>query len=149
MVGKRGSETLRENIIFLILNLLFLSVMFLFLYLRTGDAVPLEEKYAKQIALLIDSAEPGMIISLDMEDALNIAKRKGLSTGEVVSGEDKDVEGEIAEVGNEIVMINENIVTVRLRQRGNYSYSFFNDVKVNEPYFNENKLVLYIEEKTE
>jgi len=92
-----------------------------------------------------------MIISLDMEDALDIARKKGLSTGAAVSESREDAEGaspergaEEAEKKNEIVVINENIVTVSLRPRGNYSYSFFNDVKVNEPYFNENRLILFI-----
>ena len=41
-----------------------------------GSAAVLEERYSKEIALLIDSAKPGMTISLNMEDAVKIAKKK-------------------------------------------------------------------------
>lgn len=103
---KRGT-ILAENIIFIMLNLVFLTILFLFLFSKTGDAAVWEEKYAKQIALIIDSAKPGMEISLNMKDALEKA--------------DKDWDGKI-------VTIQDNIVTVQLREKGGYSYSFFNNV---------------------
>lgn len=74
-----------------------------------GSAAILEEKYAKQIALILDSAEPGMIISLNMEDAIKIAEK-----------ENQDL--------NDIISVQDNIVTVQLREKGYYSYSFFNDI---------------------
>jgi hypothetical protein len=104
---KRGT-ILAENIIFIILNLVFLTILFLFLFSKTGDAAALEEKYAKQIALIIDSAKPGMEISLNMKDAVEKAK-------------DEDWQGKI-------VFIQDNIVSVQLREKGGYSYSFFNNI---------------------
>lgn len=74
-----------------------------------SSAAVLEEQYAKQIALLIDSAKPGMLIKLDMEDAIKKAEDNGISSDKIVS-------------------INENIVNVNLRDKGGYSYSFFNDL---------------------
>ncbi len=108
--GKRGT-ILVENVIFIVLNLIFLAILIVFLFTRTGGAVVLEEKYAKQIALIIDSAKPEMEIHLNMEDAVKKAKKEW--------AEEK--------IG-EIVNIKENIVTVKLREKGSYSYSFFNDV---------------------
>jgi len=52
-----------------------------------------------------------MTIHLDMENAINIAKKEGINSGDVVT-------------------IKENVVTVKLREKGGYSYSFFNDVDV-------------------
>jgi len=46
-----------------------------------------------------------------MENAINIAKKEGINSGDVVT-------------------IKENVVTVKLREKGGYSYSFFNDVDV-------------------
>jgi len=114
MIKKRVSKRatiLVENIVFIILNLIFLSILILFLVSKTGSAAVLEEKYSKQIALIIDSAKPGMIIHLNMEDAINKAKKENWDP-------------------NNIVMIHDNIVTVKLREKGGYSYSFFNNIDV-------------------
>ena len=107
---KKKGNILTENVIFIVLNLLFLVILILFLVSRMGDAAVLEEKYAKQIALIIDSAKPQMNISLNMKDAVEKA-------------EDENWEGKI-------VSIQDNIVTVKLKDGKGYSYSFFNDVDV-------------------
>ena len=91
--------------------MVFLSILILFLFSKVGGAAVLEEKYAKQIALMIDSAESEMEIHLSMEDAIEKAADEGWE-------------------GN-IVKINGNIVLVKLREKGGYEYSFFNDVDAN------------------
>jgi len=108
---KKRGQILVENIIFIVLNLIFLTILILFIYSKSGAEAVIEEKYAKQISLLIDSAKPGMIIHLNMEDAIEKANDNNW---------DK----------NKIVSINGNTVTVKLRESGENSYSFFNDVKV-------------------
>ncbi len=100
-----------ENIIFIILNLLFLIILVLFIARQGGGAIVLEQSYAKQIALLVDSAKPVMIINLNMDKAQKLADKNKIDFSEVVK-------------------INGNIVTVKLSERGGYSYSFFNDVDV-------------------
>ena len=112
--GKRGN-ILTENIIFIVLNLAFIAILLLFLFSRTESESVLEEKYAKQISLLIDAAEPGMRIHLEMEDAIEKAAKNEVNP-------------------REIVTINGNVVTIKLSEKGNNpksSYSFFNDVGVN------------------
>ena len=111
-ISKKGN-ILTENIIFIVLNLIFLTILILFLFSRMGGGVVLEEKYSKQITLVLDSAKPGMRIHIDMEDAIEEAKKE--------LGEDK--------IGD-LVVIKGNIVTVRLQEGVGYSYSFFNDVEV-------------------
>lgn len=117
MEGKKGfwffskdkkGNILTENIIFIVLNLAFLSILILFLFSKVGDASVFEEKYAKQIALLIDSAEPVSKIEIKMEEAMKEA-------------ENKEYEGEIVNIQN-------NIVTVKFKEGKGYSYSFFNNV---------------------
>lgn len=111
---KKKGTILVENIIFIVLNLLFLTILIIFIVSKVGGATVLEEKYAKQIALIIDSAKPGMEIHLNMEDAIKKASDE--------KWEEK------------IVSVDGNIVTVKLREKGGYSYSFFNDVDVGNPY---------------
>ena len=112
---KKRGQILVENIIFIVLNLIFLTILILFLYSKTGREAILEEKYSKQIALLIDSAKPGMIIQLNMEDAIEKAEENDW---------DKD----------KMVSISGNTVTVKLREKGGNSYSFFNDISVSPPF---------------
>ena len=108
LINKKGN-ILTQNIIFIILNLVFLSILIIFLFSKMGNAALLEENYAKQIALILDSAEPGMVISLNMEDAIKIANKENRNL-------------------NNIVSVQDNVVTVQLREKGSYSYSFFNDI---------------------
>lgn len=121
--NKKGN-ILTENIIFIVLNLVFITILLLFLFSKTGDASVLEEKYAKQIALLIDAAEPVMTINLNMENAIKIAEKENFPAGEIVK-------------------ITGNIVTIKLREDGGYSYSFFNDVEVNANFDTLNKKEYY------
>ena len=102
---------LMENIVFIILNLIFLMILILFLARQGEGAVLLEQTYAKQIALLIDSAKPGMVMVIDMEKGKKVAEKNSVDFGEIVK-------------------VNGNVVTVRLSEKGGYSYSFFNDVGV-------------------
>lgn len=112
--NKRGT-ILVENVIFIVLNLVFLSILVLFLYSNMGDAAILEEQHAKKIALAIDAAKPGMVLSFNLGELIEKAKKENYS--------------------GKIVSIDRNIVTVRLRDKGGYSYSFFNDVDFDFLYY--------------
>ena len=109
--GKKRGNILVENIIFIILNLVFLSILILFLVKQGSGAIVLEQSYTKQIALLIDSAKPGMILKLNMEEGKKLADKNKVNF-------------------DEIVKIEKNIVIVKLSEKGGYEYSFFNDVDV-------------------
>ncbi len=106
---KRGN-ILTENIIFIILNLVFVVILVLFIFSRMSGEGVLEEKYAKQIALIVDGAKPVMEIHLNMQDAVEKAKSNGIAPENIAS-------------------ISENIVNVKINSRGEgYDYSFFNNV---------------------
>lgn len=109
-INNRG-EILIENVIFILLNAIFLFILILFLIKQGQGAIVLEQIYAKEIALLIDSAKPEMLIKFDMEKGLKIAEKNGM-----------DFE--------DIVRIDGNLVRVKLSQDSGYTYSFFNDVRV-------------------
>jgi hypothetical protein len=113
MKNKRGT-ILVENIVFIILNLLFLSILVLFLMRQGNGAIVLEQTYSKQIAMVIDSARPDMIVKMDMYKGKKLAEKNGIDF-------------------NDAVKIEGNTVIVKLSKKGGYSYSFFNDVSVS-PY---------------
>ena len=126
MRGRRGTIIV-ENIIFIVLNILFILTLTLFLSSKTGNSAVLEEVYAKQIALIIDSTKPGMVVSLNLHDAIEIAKKDW--------GENKI---------DSIVYISGNLVTVKLRERGGYSYSFFNDVEATTYFDNDAQEYIFV-----
>ena len=107
----RKGNILTENLLFVILNLVFIIILLLFVYLKMDNSASLEERYAKEIALALDSAKTGMIIHINMQDAIKLAEKDKIDTGSLVK-------------------IDGNIVTTHFRNQGTYSYSFFNDVKV-------------------
>lgn len=108
---KRGN-ILTENVVSIVFILVFLAVLLLFLYSKTSSTAILEEKYSKQIALMIDASEPVMTMNLTMQDAVKEAQKNNYPV-------------------DKIVTIIGNIVTVRLKDDKGYSYSFFNDVNAN------------------
>ena len=103
-------DVVTENIIFIILTLIFFSILITFVFTRSSGNAIKEEELAKQVALIVDSAKPGMIIKINVEDYLELAKKENY---------DKN-----------IITINGNLVTAKFREKGGYSYSFFNDVSV-------------------
>ena len=113
MVKRKRGTFLAENIIFIVLNLAFLIILMLFLFKQGSGAILLEQSYAKQIALLIDSAPAGTEIQINMQDGFKLADENKVNRADVVN-------------------IYGNIVKVKLSEKGGYEYSFFNDVDVSE-----------------
>ena len=126
MRKKRG-EILIENIIFIILNLVFFGILVLFLINQGSGSIFLEKFHAKQVALLIDSSSPGTVMKLNMEEPMKVAEKNGITF-------------------DQIVKINGTEVTVSLKDKSSYSYSFFNDVKINK-YTEDVYYIFVIEEK--
>lgn len=110
---KKGSELLSENVIFVILNVIFLSVIILFVYLQSSSVHLMEEETAKQIALMIDIAKPGTTIEMNVESLMNKAEGKEVSRNAVVKIDNDN-----------------NLVIVRGSKDSYYEYSYFNDVDV-------------------
>jgi len=110
----KNAELLTENLIFILLNLAFFAILAVFVFIKSDDPSIMEEAYAKKIALILDAARPGMEISIDMQKAIDKW--------------DKDYAGKV-------VSIEGNLVTVKLKQKGGYSYSFFNDVSLNKNFY--------------
>jgi hypothetical protein len=109
-MNKRG-EILVENLIFIILNLAFVVIMVLFLLKQGSGATIMENTYSKQIALMIDVAKPGMLLKINLEKLKTVSDKNGI-----------DFEN--------VVKIRDNVVTVKLTEKGGQTYSFFNNVSV-------------------
>lgn len=104
--NKKGDNLLTENMIFIILNLVFLVILILFIYLKMDDPSVFEEKYSKEIALMLDAAKPGMEIYYDLDFS---------------DGDEEWLKGNFADS----VTLQDNVITVKLREKGGYSYSTF------------------------
>ena len=113
MVKRKRGTFLAENIIFIVLNLAFLIILMLSLFKQGSGAILLEQSYAKQIALLINSAPAGTEIQINMQEGFELADKNKVNRADVVN-------------------IYGNIVKVKLSEKGGYEYSFFNDVDVSE-----------------
>jgi hypothetical protein len=109
--NKKG-EILIENVIFILLNLIFLSILVLFLVKQGSGVVLLERPYAKQVALLIDSARPGMQMTVNFERAMKVSDKNGLDFKDVLK-------------------IENNFVYVKLSDKSGHEYHFFNDLDIN------------------
>lgn len=113
MNGKKAASPVIENVIFIILNIMFFAMMIVFVVRAGSGASVLEQAYAKQAALIIDNAKPDMSIFIDAEDALKIAKKNGVKAESIARVDE-----------------NANKIIIKLSQRGAFSYQFFNDADV-------------------
>jgi len=107
-MNKKG--IVMEEIIFIVLNLIFFVVVMLFIVNSAGGQVVLEQKYAKEIAFIIEEAKPGTAVYLNMGDAFGKTK---LAREQVVNIDDK-----------------QNQVIVKLSSGGGYMVPYFSDVDV-------------------
>jgi hypothetical protein len=108
--SKRGAEN-GELILFIILNIAFFSLMILFITKNTDNALIYEQTYSKKIAFFLDSAKPGMIISIQAKDLLEVAKKKGVNLSKVI-------------------VIDSNKVYVNLDNAGGYSSRYFSSYDI-------------------
>ena len=108
--NKRGMNLLTEQVVFIILNVIFLSILLAFLYFQGAGKIILEKNTAKQIALLIDSSNPETEIVLDLSE-LSKKKDPKLEWKDVISISGKDI-------------------IVRLDEKSEGRYSFFKNIDV-------------------
>jgi len=125
----KKAEILHENIIFIILNVVFFSIMLVFIYLQGSSVHLSEEETAKQIALLIDASRPETTIEINLKGLFLESEKNRINKEKVVEiNEDK------------------NLVIVKASEDSFYEYSYFNDVYVLNS-IKGDSLVLEIKEK--
>ncbi len=114
------------EIIFFSLNAVFFIIMLIFVVSNANGKPIYEQAYAKQIALMIDEAKPGMTFSLNMRD--------------VVEKYDREL-SEIIKIDN-----NEKKVVVKLGSRGGYSYRFFTQAKIESKVQEKYNIIISVKE---
>ncbi|MDP3026934.1 MAG: hypothetical protein Q8N63_04445 [Nanoarchaeota archaeon] len=109
----KKADILHEHVIFIVLNVVFFSIMLLFIYIQGSSVHLTEEETAKQIALLIDAVKPGTTIEINLKDLFAKAEKEGISKE------------------NSIKIDNDkNLVIVQGSKKSFYEYSYFNDINV-------------------
>ena len=129
--NKRGENLIFPIVIFIVLNLIFFSLLLMFVFKSSTGALVYEQAYAKQIALLIDSAKPVTQFSIDFTKGFEIAEKNELSFEEKKN----------------LVEFKDNRVIVKLDDKGGYGFGYFSDYGVSS-YFDENLLIVILNDKT-
>jgi hypothetical protein len=110
MKFKKADENLLEQIIFIILNILFFAALLFFVWRSASSDSVLEEQYAKKIGLIIDSMKPGSEVTISLLKLNEIANSNKFK-GNVV-----------------FVDVNNNQVNVRVGDKTGKSFSFYTKV---------------------
>ena len=110
MMNKRGNVPL-EEVIFVLVNLVFFSMLFFFVYNTSHSIFLTERLYAKEIALSIDSAKPGTQINIDISDLYKVASKNNFDI-------------------NNAFYFKDNLVSVKVSQGEGYSYYYFTDYNI-------------------
>jgi len=106
----KKAGVLQEQIIFWILNIVFFSLILVFA-VRTGSHTGImEETYAKQIALTIDSMDKNMEVEMDLSELYKIAEKN-------------DFKGELFFLEKD-----KNIIIVTAGKGEGYRYRYFSDL---------------------
>ncbi len=106
-LDKKG--VIYKDVIFLVLNLVFFSILMIFIFSSSSSAGTYEQAYSKQITMLINSARPNTNITLDVTDLDEEYENRGIL---------------------EMFKVDKNEVIVSLSGRREYRYSFFSDYDV-------------------
>ncbi len=108
---KRKGTMLISDIIFLILALAFITILIVFIARQSSSTNVIEEQYAKEIALVLDAAEPGMQIHMNMKELLDARKPEFQGAPIVIDSR-------------------AHFVRVQLSADSGFTYGFFNDVSI-------------------
>lgn len=127
---KKGAY-LAGVVIFIILNLVFFSLMFFVLTRTTSGASFYEQASAKQIAILIDSAKPGTTITADISELMDKAEENNFQIKNIIFLDNK-----------------EKLVRAQASNGGGYTFYFFSDNEAEIKAFDEDygTITIYIKE---
>jgi hypothetical protein len=108
------NDLLQDNMIYLILGLLFFVVMLGFISNQMNGASKFEDSYAKEIAKVINLAQPGDEITLDVQKATEIAGKNNMEISKKIFTFDNA----------------NNRICVKLSASRRKCYSYFNNVDI-------------------
>lgn len=126
---KKAVDTLFNTFIFIILNIIFFVVMFIFVA-RAGTGTSIyEQTYAKQIALLIDQVKLGTTITMNISELYEIAEKNKYK--------ERPFD----------INYQENKITIKLASGKGYSYYYFTNLKSESVSIDEQNKLLKINVK--
>lgn len=111
LLKKGGIDNMTSTIIFSVLTIVFFIFLFVFISRADNNQIFHEQFYAKKIALLIDSASPGMDIRLNVTDDLKYFLDK-------------------MEKPEDSFKIEENKIIIKLGKSDGYSFIYFSDFDI-------------------
>ncbi|MEK6928475.1 MAG: hypothetical protein AABW65_00780 [Nanoarchaeota archaeon] len=115
MMNKKGEsdfgEILLDNTVYVILLAIFVFGIFAFVYQLKNGAVIWEDYYAKEVSKVLNFAEKGDNIEIDVQKASEIAGKNRVELSEMFS-------------------FKENDVCVKLSKIKKTCYVYFNDIKI-------------------
>jgi len=125
---KGSSNVLGPVVIFVILNLMFFSMLLYFVIKQSTGAVVYEELYAKKIALLVDNARCNTDIVMNVSELSGVLEKNNYELANVFGFNSAKSE-----------------VVVRVASKGGYAYRHFSNCKLSSEIIDEN-LILKIGE---
>jgi len=108
---KKRASIPMENIVFLILTLIFFVTLMVFVGKSSTSASIYEEIYAKKIALLIDRAKPDTYIYIDISKIVEIAKKNNIKPEDIFEIKDNYVKVNVG-FGYSFKYFNNNVVRI-------------------------------------
>ena len=130
---KQGNSLILSPVMFIVLNIIFFGILLVFVFNSSTGAVVYEQAYAKQIALIVDKAKPGMTLQLNMKEGIELAEK---TNKKELTNEEK----------NRLVVIKDNVVKVKLANQGGYDFIYFSDYNISS-YFDKDLLIIVVSEK--
>jgi len=109
--NKKAEELVTEQVIFIILNILFFVCVIFFIYRVSSGTSVTEEFYAKKIALIIDSMQYGTEVRFDVSELYSKASSNEYN-GELITFD-----------------LNKKIVKVKLSKNSGYEFYYFSPLK--------------------
>lgn len=113
-MDRRGdTDLMMDNLIYLFIFILFFLTMFYFVNSYSNGGAFYEDFYAKEISRIINSAQPGMELKIDVTPLVVVASKNKKPLNEIIL---------IDNVNNKVI--------VSSKLNSGTSFSFFNDVDV-------------------
>ena len=112
-MNKRALNLFNSNFVYLVIFVLFLYFMFLLIESYSNNATFYEEFYSKEIARIINGAEPGMEFKIDISPLALSASKNEKPIGEIVT----------------IDNVNNQVITSARLGTGT-SFGFFSDIDI-------------------
>jgi len=77
-MNKKGESVIWDNVIYILLAVGFFAVMWVYLWSQANSASLWEDYYSKELSKIINLANPGDKITIDAQEAVEIAKSNEL-----------------------------------------------------------------------